>query len=168
MKTDDEQIQVSRDAAYEQLYHEMRRHRDYQVVICGWYATLALGVVAGLLGMGKLNIELPSSLAWVFAVLVTLAGFGVCYVVWYSHDRYEALRNFTDENAEPEWKRQVPMPERRVKPHHVLIAIDFMLTLAIVIVLAVVTQTMVWTFFASVLLLLLGYFLGKQLHTWSR
>jgi len=168
MKSDDEQIEVSRDAAYEQLYHEMRRHRDYQIVVSGWYATLALGVVAGLVGISKMNIELPSSLAWVFAVLVTLAGFGVCYVVWYSHDRYEALRDFTDKNAEPEWKRQLPMPERRVKPHHVLIVINLMLTLAIVVVLVMVTQTMVWTFFVSVFLLLLGYFLGKRLRSWSR
>ena len=49
-----------------------------------------------------------------------------------------------------------------------LIVINLMLPLAVVVVLAAVTETMVWTFFVSVLLLLFGYWLGKRLRSWSR
>ena len=128
-----EQNEVSRDAVYEQLYHEMRRHRDYEMLVSGWYATLVLGALAGLFAIRP---TFQPCLLWLFGILIALAGAGVCYLVWYTHDRYESLRKFVDEQIEPSWRPKPPITQRKFKPHCVLIGINAMLTLAVIVVLA--------------------------------
>ena len=131
----DKQNEVSRDAVYKQLYHEMRRHRDYERLISGWYSTLALGAIAGLLSIPRIGIRLDTWLVWFLVTVIAIAGAGVCYVVCYSHDRYQSLRKYTNEKIEPSWKQKPQIPEKKLKPHHILIVINAALTIAIIVVL---------------------------------
>ena len=133
MKSINNQGGGSKDVVYQQLYQEMRRYRDYQIVVSGWYATLAMGVIAGLFAIPKLDVNFGVCFAHLFSIFFILAGLGISYVIWYANNRYVSLKELANQiySASPH--------EILVKPHHILILINLMLTIAGVIVVYTLT-----------------------------
>ena len=129
--------QVSKETVYEQLYAEMRRHRDYQMVITGWYTTLVLAAIGGLIALSSAWAHMEVSLKWFLGVFFACAGLGISYVVWYSHDRYKQLRTYADEKMEPSWKK-LPLSRRKLQPYHILIAMNLALSLVVILVLVII------------------------------
>jgi uncharacterized BrkB/YihY/UPF0761 family membrane protein len=125
--------EVPKDVLYQQLYQEMRRYRDYQMVVLGWYATLAIGVIAGLFAIPNLNVNVGECFAWPFSIFFVLAGLCISYVIWYAHDRCSSLREIANQIY------PVSLPKRLFKPHHMLILIILMLTVAGVVVAFIIT-----------------------------
>ncbi len=56
------------DEVYSQLYHEMRRHRDYELTTSTWHMLLLLGVLGG--------VYFEYSLWW-----ESILSFGPCQIV---------------------------------------------------------------------------------------
>jgi hypothetical protein len=141
MSEDSKLDKISRDVVYQQLYQEMRRYRDYEIVVSGWYITLTLGVIGGLFAISKLNINVGSCLVWLFSTFFVIAGLGISYVIWYAHDRYRSLRDYTDKNIEPAWKDKPKIRETWFQPYIVLILVNLMLTAGVVIAFIITAKT---------------------------
>jgi hypothetical protein len=136
------QNEVSRDTVYEQLCIEMRRYRDYQMVITGWYTTLLLGTIAGLFSIRGTHIRFEGFWILAFGAFIAIVGGFIGYIIWYSHKRYQQLRELTDHKfpREKAPNKILDPSKPYVKPHHLLIAISSMLTVITILVLLMTTR----------------------------
>jgi ATP/ADP translocase len=131
---------ISSDIVYQELYNEMRRFRDYELSISGWYTTIILGITgviitikAALYSSGKSETIfdyplLKISLVAVIIFLVAASVLSVLYV-WYLNKQ---LRAFTRAALEPDWNRE---PRKLFfKPSWLMVATQITLgTMAIIV-----------------------------------
>lgn len=103
---------LSINHVYDQLYHEMRRHRDYELTVATWWATLLLALLSGIVwaksqdwGLAKDLIEhsIAKSLLTAFVLAV---GFGLLQALHYTNLRYNTWRTTCNKFAEPEFVKE--------------------------------------------------------------
>lgn len=90
---------VSSDIAYQELYQEMRRYRDYELSVSTWYTAILLAILSGVftakygdLGLDQLASECVTKFIAAFVVLIT-GGSGI-YSIWFSHRRYKHISEY--------------------------------------------------------------------------
>lgn len=119
---------------YNQMYEEMRRHRDYELSTAKWYISIFLAINGGLITLITSNhsIWLFSSFFWCKLIFIKFfLGFVFGALTWsgiviidHSHGRYQFLRQITN-NHEP-WPNQKEFDERfrrkdnNISPHTLL------------------------------------------------
>jgi uncharacterized membrane protein len=128
--------EVSKDTVYSELYAEMRRYRDYELIASPWYTTILLAILGAILSV-KFGVN-PSKLSElinrieikliIFAV-VTFIGFSICYSLWYVSQRYHELRKYVDE-LEPKWKK-LKSKSMKFAPNVLMLIIQATLTVII-------------------------------------
>jgi hypothetical protein len=121
------------DTVYREMYAEMRRFRDYQFKSSFWYSALLVAALGYILGNTAFSGRL-ATLVWLKIIVVLLAGAiaGIsCYLIWYSDQRYNQLRTWTN-GMEPEWKNLEPK-KIRLEPTHIYHATSFILWLLILV-----------------------------------
>ena len=131
--------EVSSDIAYQELYQEMRRYRDYELSVSNWYTTILLAILGGILtakyggnlGLEKLAREGLFKFVAVFIVL--LIGISGMWSVYFSHRRHEHLSDYIFDknlNLEPDWKKNYKPENIWLKPHCLILVTQLVLTLA--------------------------------------
>lgn len=134
---------VSSDIAYQEMYQEMRRYRDYEVTISTWYTTILLAILGGILtakygnlGLDQLVRECFIKLVSVLIVLI-IGGSGI-WSIYFSYRRYRHIRDYVFDKKlkiQPDWKQNY-MPEKIFpEPRHLILLTQFILVaLSIVII----------------------------------
>ena len=119
---------VSKDAAYAELYQEMRRYRDYETDYVKWCVALLLSVSGGYAAIAGRTQPVEWGLK-VFAIIViaVIAAAGI-FGARYVRQRYKQLREFTT-RVEPEWKSFMP-EEITPDPFHFSVSIILVIALA--------------------------------------
>jgi hypothetical protein len=126
---------VSSDIAYQEMYQEMRRYRDYELSVSTWYMTFLLAILGGIftakfgeLGFDNLANNCVVQTIVVFVVL--LIGSSGMWSVYYSHRRYKHIRDYIFDkklNLEPDWKKNYS-PERIFpEPRHLILSTQLIL-----------------------------------------
>jgi hypothetical protein len=133
--------EVSQEIVYQEMYQEMRRHRDHELTSSTWYNTILLAIIVAVTEF-KFGISgvSPSALLmqnWLFkfglSFVLGVLAFGNMYSVWYSSKQYHYLRNWVNRNLEPSWKKFDPL-EMEFTPYHVIIFTQFSLFIAAIII----------------------------------
>jgi hypothetical protein len=123
---------VSSDVAYQEMYQEMRRYRDYELSASAWYTTILLAILGGILAakyegspdLVKLTGECFARFAAVFVVL--LIGASGMWSVYFSYRRYKHIRDYVFDkklNLEPDWKKNYEPENIFIKPRYLILAI---------------------------------------------
>ncbi|MFZ5923471.1 MAG: hypothetical protein ACOYY3_20695 [Chloroflexota bacterium] len=129
-KTDEREL-VTPDVVYQEMHEEMRRYRDYEITSSNWYTAILLAI-AGVVLASKDNIELPLKLALTF--LVPFLAISGIFTALYASSRYEHMRNWFDENLEPNWKTYKPL-KKWLKPIHMIVAVQVVLGIFVIFML---------------------------------
>ncbi len=133
---------VSDDIAYQELYQEMRRYRDYELSVSTWYTAILLAILGAILTVkfgstqGS-NVLLEKSLArFVTIIVVTLIGSSGMWSVYFSNRRYRHLRDFMFDkklNLEPAWKKKYEPESIYPKPFHLILLSQLILVITSIV-----------------------------------
>ena len=123
---------VSPDMVYQELYEEMRLHRNYELNISTWYTAILLSL-SGVIFAVRFNstpalpiIErIPIKI--VFSGIIFLLMASGVFSAYYASSRYRELRRWVDENLEPTWKCYHPK-HFVIRPIHVIILTQIIIT----------------------------------------
>lgn len=110
---------ASIDSRYEQIYIEMRRHRNHELSTATWFSSILLAINWGLItfitserGLTFLK-TIPfctiTKLKHILATTMIIITFAATYNIWYSHSQYKNLRAYTNQ-LEPSPKYNYPSP----------------------------------------------------------
>ncbi|MBA4375799.1 MAG: hypothetical protein C0401_06465 [Anaerolinea sp.] len=117
---------------YHEMYEEMRRHRDHELIASNWYTIILLAIIGGVITLktseGGLHflhhlncIEIFLLKKFLIFMAITIVTSGI-FMVIYSHSQYRKLRDWVDENLEPEnEKHKFPKTTCPINPHHMII-----------------------------------------------
>ncbi len=97
---------ISLEAKYHEMYEEMRRHRDQEIIQANWCTIIQIAIISGLfivlnqtnqngieLNIGCINFLLLKIFMVLIILLLTVSSI---FMVSYSHDRYAQLREFVN------------------------------------------------------------------------
>ena len=129
---------VDVNTVYSEMYTEMRRFRDYELRVSTWYTTILVAIV-GFLAKQRFDevIEaesmapLSQKSVWesvLVLIIITALAFASCFSVWYASRRYFTLRDWMNENLEPEWTKSL-RGKATVGPRHVIYIVQLLLLL---------------------------------------
>ena len=128
--------EVSKNTVYSELYAEMRRYRDYELVASPWYTMILLAILGAILTMkfGATESKLyefinRKEIKFIVFVVVTFIGFSICYSLRYVSQRYHELREHADK-LEPEWNK-LKLKPMKFAPNILMLTIQGILTIAI-------------------------------------
>ncbi len=135
--------EVGREAVYAQIYDEMRRYRDYEFNSSSWYTALLLATIGFLIAVRfggtapQLKVLLVTNGFLKLAVIVSAALIAAasCYLIYFSSRRYQYLREWVDNNLEPDWKKKTFKPDRMLfGPRQIYYLTQWLLVLIITII----------------------------------
>jgi predicted RNase H-like HicB family nuclease len=133
---------VSRDAVYREMYHEMRRFRDYEFTSSMWYTAILLTIVGFVAstrfanapgGFAKLLESYCLLKTTIVFIAVSIAA-ASSYLVHYTYRRYTDLRNWTSANMEPSWRKFQPH-KIGFTPRHIYYITQWVLVFLILVLL---------------------------------
>jgi membrane protein YqaA with SNARE-associated domain len=133
---------INQEAVYAEMYNEMRRFRDYEFTSSMWYTSILLALIGFVVstrfaqpteGLAKF-IEDNLWMKIIIAAIAVLLGAASTYLIYYTCSRYDHLREWTDDNLEPEWKKyrakNIPF-----KPRHIYYITQIVLVVTVLILL---------------------------------
>ncbi len=131
--------EVSKNTVYSELYAEMRRYRDYELIVSPWYTMILLAILGAILTVkfGTTESKLyelinRKEIKFIVFVVVTFIAFSICYSLWYVSQRYHELRKHADK-LEPEWNK-LKLKPMKFAPSLLMLTIQVILTIAIYLI----------------------------------
>jgi len=126
---------VSSDIAYQELYQEMRRYRDYELSASTWYTTILLAILGGILAAKYGNPALiqlfrECFVKFIAAFIVLIVGGSGVWSIYFSHRRYRHIRDYVFDKKlkiEPDWKEKYTPENIFPEPRHLILITQFML-----------------------------------------
>ena len=129
---------VKSETVYGEVYNEMRRYRDFEFTSSTWYTALLLAafgfLIATRYGETASRFDLILATSCTLKLLVVLGAAIIAatsnFLVWYSHQRYRELRDWTNNALEPSWKN-ITLRQISFTPRHIFYITPWMLTILI-------------------------------------
>lgn len=135
---------ISDAIVYQEFYQEMRRYRDYELTSSNWYTTLLLAILSSIIVIRFTSDAFLQHLfddilvRSVICVITLILYIGGVFSVNYVSTRYQKIRNYVNDNLEPEWKKtgfkNVIKPQR-ITPRFFIYLTLTTLFLAVVLIL---------------------------------
>jgi hypothetical protein len=126
---EDAKEKISPDIVYQEMYQEMRRYRDYELISSQWYTGFLVVILGALIAGKQFNPIILISIKVISLILT----FGWIFSVIYVKDRNKELRNWVTKWYEPTWKDFKP-EEKDIKPWQLIIVSQSALCIAIVLI----------------------------------
>jgi hypothetical protein len=130
---------IGEDAVYAQLYNETRRFRDYQLAFAKWSVSLILAFAGGYLALTTHGFT-PGIYTRLLLVCAVLSlSVGSVLVILHTNSRFDEIRRYVN-SIQPGFMHFKPA-HKRVKPHHVMIALLAVLSLVVCALIAIYPAT---------------------------
>jgi hypothetical protein len=109
LNENDTRNKIDAKVAYEQIFHEMRRYRDYELTVATWWNTVLLALFSGIIwakSQAAGNFAYTLSQSWTANFLLTAfvlaMGAGILHSLRYTSVRYSTWRSTINQFEEPD------------------------------------------------------------------